>query len=115
MNKKIILPSEGGVSNLEIRRVQSELESDSKIEMAGYMPAAIVRPAINALEAAITAIERGEVSSLCVVALLPKSSIVQAGTAFIGATGKDLRKIDELFHISMAEQHERMPPDDEAG
>ena len=115
MNKKIILPSEDGVANLEIRRVQTELKSGAEIEMDGHMPAAMVRPAISALKAVITAIERGEVASLCVVAIIPKSSIVQAGTAFIGAIGKDLDKLDELFHISLAEQYERLPPDDEAG
>lgn len=115
MNKKIILPNKDGVANLEIRRVQNELDSSSVIEMDGHMPAALVGPAVSALKAAITAIERGEVSSLCVVAVMPKSSVMAAGTCFISATGKDLEKIDELFHVSMLQQFERMPPDDEAG
>ena len=115
MNKKLILPSDGGVANLEIRRVQNELDSSSVIEMDGHRPAALVGPAVSALKAVITAIERGEVSSLCVVAVMPKSSVVAAGTCFIGATGKGLGKIDELFHVSMDEQYERLPLDDEAG
>ena len=115
MNQKIILPNKDGVANLEIRRVQSELATDSKIEMDGHMPTALVRPAIDALKAVITAIERGEVSSLCVVAVMPKSLIAAAGTCFISATGDDLDKLDELFHVSMMQQFERFPPDDEAG
>ncbi len=115
MSKKLILPNKDGVANLEIRRVQSELASDSEIEMDGHMPAALAGPAVGALKAVVTAIERGEVSALCVVAVMPKSSVISAGSCFVSATGDDLGKLDELFHVAMTEQYERMPPDDEAG
>ncbi len=113
-DRKIILPDQNGVSNLDIRRMRSELEADAEVEMNGCIPAALIEPCVSALKAVITAIERGEVSSICVVAVMPKSSVVQAGSCFISACGNDLEKIDELFHISLAEQYERNPPD-EAG
>jgi len=114
VNKKIILPSKDGIANLDIRRVQSELESSSKIVMDGYMPADLVVPAVEALKAVITAIERGEVSSLCVVAVMPMSSTMQAGSAFVSTCGNEVDKIDDLFHFAMQKYCERMPPD-EAG
>lgn len=118
MNEKIsklILPEQDGISNLEIRRVLAELETKAEIEMNGYMPADLVSPCCDALKAAITAVERGEVSSICVVAIMPKSSHMQEGSCFITAADDELVKMDRLFHISMAQQQERIPPDDEAG
>lgn len=115
----LILPNRDGVSSLEIQRMRRELEAGPKpLEMAGHMPAALVEPAISALRAVITAIERGEVSSLCVITILPQSSRVDDGRCFISAVGDELEQIDELFHVSLAEQYANTHPGttpDEAG
>ena len=114
---RIILPSQDGVANLDIRRVKSELEGKSKPgEMCGHMPADMVDHVVAELKDMIAAVEKGEVSSVCTLGIMPQTSFIEAGKAFIGANDGDLEKIDSLFHAALAERlEEREPPDDEAG
>jgi len=109
------LPDQDGVADLDIRRVQKEMTVDDEpIEMHGHMPAKMVEPVISEMKNIIAAIERGEVSSVCVIALMPKSEFEDAGNCFIGGMSDQLDKIHEMFHLSLLERMDLEPPD-EAG
>jgi len=112
----IILPDQDGVADLEIRRVIKELEEvhGDPNDMHGYMPAGMVEPAVKELKNMIAAVERGDVQSLCLIAIIPCSPTVDSGSCFFGALSDDLAKIDQLFHLGLAERMEE-PDDDEAG
>ena len=113
---EIILPERNGVADLEIRRMQNELgEKPRSSEMRGHMPVELIGEVVKELKETIEAIERGEVTSVCLISIRPGSGILEAGHCFFGAKGDDLMKIDELFHMSLAERLGDVPPDDEAG
>lgn len=116
-DNRIILPDRNGVANLDIRRVKSELEGESEPrEMRGHMPVELIKHIIGELKDMIAAVERGEVSSVCLLGILPQNSFIEAGKAFIGANDGDLEKLDELFHAALVERLEDGDPsDDEAG
>jgi len=111
----IILPDRDGVADLDIRRVQKEITTDDEpIEMHGHMPVKMIEPIVDELQKILDAVNRGEVSSVCVIAIMPKSEFEDAGNCFIGGPPDQIDKIHELFHLSLLERMERMPPD-EAG
>lgn len=111
----IILPDQDGVADLDIRRMQSELEETPElIEMLGYMPVKIIKQTIAELKETIGAVERGEVSSLCLITIMPKDSFMDEGNCFFSVSENELGKLDELFHRSLANRPEEKDPD-EAG
>jgi len=114
----IILPDQDGVADLDIRRVQKEMTEDIEqpIEMHGHMPAKLIPKVVRELKRIIGAVERGEVSSVCLISITPKSEFQDAGSCFIGGENGQMEKIHELFHISLMERMdiEGTPPD-EAG
>jgi len=113
-SSRIILPNQDGVSNLEIRRMRTEMEEEFvEREMCGYMPVDLVKVCVTELKKAITAIENGEVSSLCFISIMPKSLGIDEGAAFFSVSENELPKLDELFHASLAQQPKEDP--DEAG
>lgn len=114
-DQKIILPDRDGVSNLEIRRMRSELEDKpGPEEMLGCMPVSLIKKVVGELNEAIESVERGEVSTLCLLSIMPQSSVLDAGKCFMSVAEDELGKLDELFHMSLAEKANREPPD-EAG
>ena len=61
-DRKIILPDQDGVSNLEIRRMQNELEDDSgPVEMLGCLPVNLIKKVVGELNETIESVERGAV------------------------------------------------------
>jgi len=113
-SSRIILPDRDGIASLDIRRMKSELEGESESrEMCGYMPVDLVKVCVTELKKAITAIENGEVSSLCFISIMPKSLGIDEGAAFFSVAENELPKLDELFHASLAQQPKGDP--DEAG
>ncbi len=114
-DQKIILPNQDGVSNLEIRRMQSELEDKSgPVEMLGCMPVDLIKKVVGELNELIETVERGEVSTLCFLSIMPQSSVLDAGKCFMSVADDELAKLDELFHMSLAKKANAEPPD-EAG
>jgi hypothetical protein len=113
----IILPNQDGVADLDIRRVQKEMTKDTKpLEMHGHMPAKLIPKVVRELKRIIGEVERGEVSSVCLISITPKSEFEDAGSCFIGGVHDQMDKIHELFHISLMERMEREgTPPDEAG
>lgn len=112
----IILPDQDGVADLEIRRIKRELDVEPESrEMCGYMPADLVPVVLKELEKIKKQVEEGNVSSICLIAVLPQNSIVDAGAAFISAADGELDKIHELFHLALLQRLGEEPPDDEAG
>ncbi len=115
-DRRIILPDQDGVANLDIRRMKGELEvKPESREMCGYMPADLVPKVVAELKQAIEEVEKGEISSICVLAIMPHGSFIEAGKAFFSATDTDMDKIHELFHVGWLERLGEEPPDDEAG
>lgn len=114
-SSRIILPNQDGVSNLDIRRVKSELEGKSESrEMIGHMPADLVPKVVEELKWMIDAVEKGEISSVCILGIIPQTSFIEAGKAFISAADADMDKIHELFHVAWLERLGEDPTDDEA-
>lgn len=113
-SNRIILPERDGVASLEIRRMRTEMEEKFvEQDMCGYMPVDLVKVCVTELKKAITAIENGEVSSLCFISIMPKSAGIDEGAAFFSVSENELAKLDELFHASLAQQPKEDP--DEAG
>lgn len=113
---RIILPNQGGVSDLDIRRVKKELEGKSgSREMCGHMPAAVVPRIVEQLKQIISAVEKGEVSTICVLTIMPQADGMEAGGAFFTGPNDDMDKLHELFHVGWNERLDGVPPDDEAG
>ena len=111
---RIILPDQDGVANLDIRRMQSELDDGSEPrEMCGYMPTDLAKLCVTELKKTIAAIENGEVSSICFISIMPKQPGMDEGTAFFSVSEDELAKLDELFHAALAQQPKEDP--DEAG
>jgi hypothetical protein len=112
----IILPDQDGVADLDIRRIKRELDVDPESrEMCGYMPADLVPVVLKELEKMKKHVEEGQVSSICMIAILPQDPIIDAGSAFISAADGELDKLHELFHIAWLQRLGEEPPDDEAG
>ncbi len=112
--RKIILPDRDGVASLDIKRMQSKLKP-APVEMVGYMPVHLIKTVVAELSAAIEAVERGEVSTICLLAIMPqKSDDFDAGKCFMSVADDELNKLDELFHMSLASRPGMEPPD-EAG
>jgi hypothetical protein len=113
---RIILPNQGGVSDLDIRRVKKELEGESEApKMCGCLPAAVVPKIVEQLKQMISDVEKGEVSTICVLAIMPQAGGLEAGSAFFTGPIDEMDKLDELFHAGLLERLEGVPPDDEAG
>lgn len=114
-DQKIILPNRDGVANLEIRRMQGELDDKPEpVEMLGCMPVHLIKKVVGELNEMIETVERGEVSSICLLAIMPQNSILDAGKCFMSVAEDELGKLDELFHMSLAQRADMEPPD-EAG
>jgi hypothetical protein len=114
--RKIILPDQDGVSNLEIRRMQSELEEKpAEREMLGYMPVELIKTVVGELTEVIESVERGEVSTICLLAIMPQNPSLDAGKCFMSVADDELGKLDELFHMSLANRPGMQEPPDEAG
>ena len=115
-DNRIILPNRDGVANLDIRRMKGELKVEpASREMCGHMPVDLVSKVVAELKQTIEQVEKGEVSSICVLAIMPRSLLLEAGKAFISAADGDMDKIHELFHVGYLERLGQEPPDDEAG
>ena len=113
----IILPDRDGVADLDIRRVQKEMTKDTEpLEMHGHMPAKLIPKVVKELERIIDEVKRGEISSVCLISIIPKSEFEDAGSCFIGGVNDQMEKIHELFHLSLMERMEiEGTPPDEAG
>ncbi len=113
---RIILPNQGGVSDLDIRRVKKELEGKpGSREMCGHIPAAVVPKIVEQLKQIISDVEKGEVSTICILAIMPQSDGREAGSAFFTGPNDEMDKLHELFHVGLIERLDGVPPDDEAG
>jgi hypothetical protein len=110
----IILPDRDGVASLDIKRVQTELE-DKPREMCGHMPADLIPVVLKELKKMVKQVEEGQVSSICLLGVLPQDAIIDAGSAFISAADGELEKLHELFHLALLQRLGEEPPDDEAG
>lgn len=114
-DRKIILPSQDGVANLDIKRMQSKLKKKpAPVERLGYMPVHLIKTVVDELKNVIEEVERGEVSTVCVVSIMPQGSMVDEGKCFMSVAEDELAKLDELFHMSLASRANMEPPD-EAG
>ncbi len=112
---KIILPNQDGVSNLDIKRIQSKLENKpAQVQILGCMSVELIKRVVIELKAAIEAVESGEVSTVCLLAIMPQNSGPDAGKCFMSVSEDELDKLDELFHMSLASRPAFEPPD-EAG
>jgi len=112
----IILPDLDGVASLDIRRVTKELAGKSAPrEMCGYMPAAVVPRIVDQLKEIISDVEKGEVSTICVLTIMPQTDGMEAGKAFITGPNDEMDKLHELFHVGWNERLDEVPPDGEAG
>ena len=115
-SNRIILPDQDGVASLDIRRVKSELEGKSESrEMCGHMPADLVLTVVKQLKEVISDVEKGEVSTICVLTIMPQIVGMEAGKALISGPNDDMNKLHELFHVAWDERLGEVPPDDEAG
>jgi len=95
--------------------MQSELEDKPEpVEMLGCMPVDLIKKVVSELNEAIESVERGEVSSVCLLSIMPQDSIIDAGKCFMSVAEDELGKLDELFHMSLAQRADMEPPD-EAG
>lgn len=95
--------------------MQSELEDKpGPVEMLGCMPVDLIKKVVDELNEVIESVERGEVSSICLVSIMPQNPILDAGKCFMSVAEDELRKLDELFHMSLARRSDMEPPD-EAG
>jgi len=114
---KLILPhNEDGIANLEIRRMQAELEKkDKPVEMIGYMPVQVAETATRYMRKAIKEIERGEVSSCCILMIKPKKNGRDVAECSMNVKQEEVFKIDELFHMSLVEVLPPPPTEPEAG
>lgn len=108
-DKKILLPhNSDGIANLEIRRMQSELEKKPKpIEMIGHMPVPVANTAIRAMRKTIEDIERGKVSSCCLLVIKPNKNGLDTAECSMNVKQDEFGKIDELFHVALMQ----VPPD----
>jgi hypothetical protein len=114
-DRRIILPNQDGVSNLDIKRMQSKLKAKpAPVERLGYMPVHLIKTVVAELKNIIEEVERGEVSTVCVISIMPQNSIVDEGKCFMSVAEDELAKLDELFHMSLATRANAEPPD-EAG
>ena len=111
--RKIILPDRDGVASLDIKRMRASLEP-APAEVLGYMPVHLIKTVVAELSAAIEAVERGEVSTICLLAIMPQNSGVDEGKCFMSGAEDGLDQLDELFHRSLANKAHAEPPD-EAG
>lgn len=115
-SNRIILPNQDGVASLDIRRVKKELSGGSGApEMCGHIPAAVVPRIVEQLKEIISDVEKGEVSTICILTIMPQADDMEAGTAFFTGPGDEMDKLHELFHVGWIERLEGAPPDDEAG
>jgi hypothetical protein len=95
--------------------MQSELEEKpAEREVLGYMPVDLIKAAVGELTEIIESVERGEVSTICVLAIMPQNPSLDAGKCFMSVADDELGKLDELFHMSLASRPGMEPPD-EAG
>lgn len=113
MNKKIILPSEDGVANLEIRRIQSEIEEQAQ-EYDGAMPVEAQKRLIADLERCLEAMKRGGVSSIVLAYMGDDIHPIANGLASIVTESQET---DMLMGTVLAALESRMGGgfDDEAG
>jgi hypothetical protein len=115
-SNRIILPNQDGVASLDIRRVKKELAGESGApEMCGHLPSAVVPKIVEQLKKMISDVEKGEVSTICVLAIMPQADGLEAGSAFFTGPIDEMDRLDELFHAGLIERLEEAPPDDEAG
>lgn len=113
MNKKIILPTEDGVANLEIRRIQSEIEEQAHEEYEGAMPEEAQKRLISDLERCLEAMKRGGVSSIVLAYMGDNIHPLANGLASIVTESSETHM---LMGTVMAALESRMGgPDDEAG
>ena len=114
-DRKIILPNQDGVSNLDIKRMQREAENKpAPVEVLGCMPVHLIKTVVAELKNVIEEVERGEVSTVCVISIMPQAPMVDEGKCFMSVAENELAKLDELFHMSLASRANMEPPD-EAG
>ncbi len=111
--RKIILPDRDGVASLDIKRMQGKLKP-APVEMLGCMPVHLIKIVVAEMKKVIEEVERGEVSTVCLISIMPKSSGVDEGKCFMSVAEDELAKLDELFHMSLANKANAEPPD-EAG
>lgn len=115
-SNRIILPNQDGVTSLDIRRVKKELAGESGAsEMCGYIPAAVIPRIVEHLKEIISDVEKGEVSTICILTIMPQADGMDAGTAFFTGPGDEMDGLHELFHVGWLERLGEGPPDDEAG
>lgn len=113
---RIILPNQDGVASLDIRRVKKELAGESGApEMCGYMPDDVIPEIVKQLQEIISDVQKGEVSTISVLTIMPKTNGMDTGKALMSGPNNEMDKLHELFHITWNERLEGVPPDDEAG
>lgn len=114
MNKKIILPTEDGVANLEIRRVQSELEKQAQEYERGEggMPEEAQERLIGELENCLEAARRGDISSVVLAYIGDGIHPVARGLATIIT---EVNESESLMEIVMMAIESRMGGPDGSG
>lgn len=99
-DSKIILPYKDGVANLEIKRMQSELEEKSSVEKSG-MPPKISAYIVESAEKLIGEIKSGGVNSACLI-WTRSDDKDKLGVCVINVKKGEIVRVDKLFHASLS-------------
>jgi len=99
--KKIILPKdEDGVANLEIRRIQSEIEKQAT-EYVGGMPEEAQERLIDELENCLEAAKQGNISSVCLAYIGEGIHPFAQGLATIITEQTESEKLMEIVMMAL--------------
>jgi len=100
---KLILPTDAdGVANLEIKRMQSQLEDNpSPPEMNGHMEVEQSKTVVAFLKRVIREVEAGQVRSVVLIWSKPKNKKLPETEVLFGVDPEELSLVDGVFHKAL--------------
>lgn len=117
MTKRIIVPNDSGVSNIEIKRMQKEHDATKPtIEVEGHIPADAKVHAIEELKKTLKAFEEDKVSSMLLVVMFPLNSMSSMVAATVCCNDFDFDRLACVTTMALeARDPEPGDPDGKAG
>ena len=109
----LILPDQDGVANLEIRRIQHELDKD-RPEYSNGMPAEACERIIYDLQSCIESLKRRGVSSIALAYMGPDIHHTAQAIATVITERSECEDLSEII-IAAINARTGQGPDDEAG
>lgn len=113
--KKIIVPSRGGIASLDIRRIQRDLKVPEKSEFGVFkqgngMPETMRKHAVEEMERCIELVKGGEVHSLMLAVIGDCKDAQAKGNVVVCVKDDEIDEMGELIALAF-DKHPQLDPE----